>query len=184
MRVSISSTMTEHTNKRPTPQRINKINSKSKEADAMELDRLLARRGNCKNVVYTPDEFAWIKMQRKQGIFLAPFKNTFPSAQPPPPADICISVCWTLNSCVFPVSFSTQRVHVWVRATGWPDTQWQTRPWADRTNAITPHAAPSAAAQNTAISYLSRQLCLRRGIEKEGIGILPHKHIIGNWEEG
>lgn len=51
-------------------------------------------------------------------------------------------------------------------ATGRPDTQWQTGPWADRTNAITPHSAHGTAAQNTAISYLSRQLCLRRRIEK------------------
>lgn len=65
MRVSRSSTMTEQTNKRPVPQQNDKINSKSKEADAMELDRLLARRGNCKNVVQTPDEFAWIEMQRE-----------------------------------------------------------------------------------------------------------------------
>lgn len=89
--------------------------------------------------------------------------NTVTTSYPRP---VCISVCWTLNYCVFSVSSSTQRVHVWVMAIGWTDTQWQTRPWADRTNAITPHLAHSAAAQNTAISYLSRQLCLRRCIQK------------------
>lgn len=43
----MSSAATEQTQKRPLPKRINKINSKSKEADATELDRLFACRGNC-----------------------------------------------------------------------------------------------------------------------------------------
>ena len=111
---------------------------------------------------------AWRSRRREKSALF----NTFPSSpfhSPPPlpPPDICVSGCRTLNSSVFSVSFSTQRVHVWVMATGWPDTQWQTGPWADRTNAITPHSAHNAAAQNTAISYLSRQLCLRRRIGKQ-----------------
>lgn len=125
---------------------------------------------------------SWRK-EKKDGTFSTVHKHLSISTAHPPPADIWISACWTLNSCVFPVSFGTQRVHVWVRATGWPDTQWQTRPWADRTNAITPHAAHSAAAQNTAISYLSRQLCLRRGIEKRQLAFYHTNTSLGTERE-
>lgn len=43
----MSSNVTEQTKKRPMHKQINKINSKSKEADATELDKLFACRGNC-----------------------------------------------------------------------------------------------------------------------------------------
>lgn len=116
----------------------------------------------------------------EKGALLTPFTNTFSSAPPSPLPDICISGCWTFNSCVFSVSFSTQRVHVWVTATGWLDTQWQTRPWADRTNAITPHSAHSTAAQNTAISYLNGQLCLRRRAEKRELAFYHTNTSLGS----
>lgn len=38
---------------------------------------------------------------------------------------------------------------VWVRPSGQPDTQWQAKPWADRTNAITPHSPLSALQHKT-----------------------------------
>lgn len=164
--LATSSTVTEPTKKRPVLEQINKINRKSEEADATEPDRLCACRRELTRHKLTV--IVWRSRRRERSALF----NTFPSGpfHPPPPLpppDICVSGCRTLNSCVFSVSFSTQRVHVWVMATGWPDTQWQTGPWADRTNAITPHSAHSAAAHNTAISYLSRQLCLRRRIGKQ-----------------
>lgn len=40
--------VTEQTERRPVAEQINKTNRKSKEADATELDGLLARRGSCR----------------------------------------------------------------------------------------------------------------------------------------
>lgn len=162
--------------------------------------RCLLAEGTLANAVRNPDGFSQIKMQRKkitfstvkiplqaQLLWWGKYSVTPPHQHchrtllllPSPNTDKCISGRWTLNSCVFSVSFSTQRVHVWVMATGRPDTPWQTRPWADRTNAITPHSAHSAAAQNTAISYLSRQLCLRRGIQKRELAFYHTNASLG-----
>lgn len=97
-------------------------------------------------------------------------------SSPCPKYDKCISGRWTLNSCVFSLWASAPTgVHMWVMATGWPDTPWQTRPWAVRTNAMAPHSAHYAAAQNTAIGYRSRQLCLRTGIHKSELAFY-HTH--------
>lgn len=63
----MSSTVAEQTKKRPMPKQINRINSKSKEADATEPDKLFACRGNCGKC--SNDFFSEVKMQRRESAF-------------------------------------------------------------------------------------------------------------------
>lgn len=74
--VSMSSAETEQMKKRPVPKQINKINSKSKEADATELDKL------AEEAVQTHRD------QDKEKTLLAPCTHTVPSAPHPSTAAI------------------------------------------------------------------------------------------------
>lgn len=83
--VSISSTVIEAAEKRPVPEQINKINSKSREADAAELDKLSAsgrelwRRKKKKERWFPGGRYMW---SEKKWELLALLNNTVSSALP------------------------------------------------------------------------------------------------------
>lgn len=160
------------------PKEINYINTESEEADA--TDTLLACRGNlCSN------NEMWKQLCAEHLTPPHQHRHTLqpPSETPTPPPARTLHVFLSAGPdkplCLLGELQHPEGSCVWIMATGWPDTQWQTRPWADRTNAITPRSAHSTAAQNTAISYLSRQLCLRRCIQRRKLAFYHTSASLG-----